>query len=255
MKIWACYITYNNADYLAASLTTIRHAVDKIIVVEGRYPEYPRFVDRTEVILFEFQCTYPDKLTVVDTDRMNQIDKRNKYIELVPDNDWMLILDGDHIPFGSLELLKGEIEKIDAKGITRISLMVEDGKDAKYHPMLIKKRAGMRYEGHHWNLMCDGYNAIHYPMGSEAKIDSSIIKIMHFRDYRHADVIRAKEIFYQKSDERAAEKESIKKYMFEEMVGMNSDKLTQLYELSSNAQNEQDRPDKKTLYYKEGDWE
>lgn len=238
--IWACYNTYHNADYLAASLYTIAPFVDKIIVVEGRYPEYPETKeDLTGRIIYQFHLQYPDKLYHMVLKPCSQIYKRNIYVNQVPDGDWMLIIDGDEIPFGNLRYLRRIVEAYDDNGIEHVSIKRDDLTESKYHPRLIKKKEGMQYKGHHFYLDCNGKNAL-YPTYRALCKD---IKLIHFADYRGDEVINARQQFYHNSKERELEQESIDISMMKEAITITPKNIEQLYELSKDTQNNDARSD------------
>jgi hypothetical protein len=52
-------------------------------------------------------------MNIEDTDEVRM---RNIYLEQVPENDWLLILDSDEIVFGALELLPQIVRQLAEKG-------------------------------------------------------------------------------------------------------------------------------------------
>lgn len=150
-KIWACYIVYNNVDYLRASLETVLPYVDRAIVVDGRYRTYPgdewHSTDGTLDIIKDMG----DKVTLVPAQEWeSQVEKRNVYMDMVPNGDWIFVIDGDELMFGNNKQLKNEIAQLDSK-IIRFRQENVDG-SVRIRAKLFKKEEGLRYRGYHFNI-------------------------------------------------------------------------------------------------------
>ncbi|KKN03468.1 hypothetical protein LCGC14_1107320 [marine sediment metagenome] len=237
--IYACYITYNNGDFLAASLYAIAPYVDKIIIIEGPFPDYPEMkADNTKFILWHFDIDYPNKLMLDNVEGLTQVQKRNAYIDLVPDGSWMFIIDGDEIPYGNLEILQGRIKHYDEMGINWVSIKIEEKKDFRFYPRLIKKQPGMKYKGFHWSI-----NEIYEK--HEAELGN--IKLIHFRDFRHKDVVKDKKWFYNESPESKAEDKEVVLWFNEQVKALNPERFNQLYDISKSVQKIDKRPKKANL--------
>lgn len=108
--LYACYTVLNEEEYLHWSLRSVYPAVDRIIILEGATRFAPLCstmglsVDRTTQIILDF----PDpehKITYVPMGWVpNREVLRNWYLRYVPDDAWILVVDGDEI-YHTRELL------------------------------------------------------------------------------------------------------------------------------------------------------
>ena len=117
--IYACYVIYNDASLFHNSLKSIVDFVDKVIVVDGAwkshpYGEHPESTDNVKKIA---KSICGKKLIWVGCRKIkdkyipwnNQIQKRNVYLKLVPENDWFIVLDSDTLIFGEIEILNTHV--------------------------------------------------------------------------------------------------------------------------------------------------
>lgn len=105
MKVYACYIVLNEADYLDLSIKSIYNAVDGIIIVEGaekiirnQATKEGLSIDNTTNII----KGYPDYLHKIKYIQKGWVDwqgdLRNEYLKYLPkDTDWFLMIDGDEL--------------------------------------------------------------------------------------------------------------------------------------------------------------
>lgn len=117
-KIYACYIVYNEADKIEISLRSVIDYVDKIIIVDGAFADFPhncpQSSDETKNIA-ERICK--KKLIWIDCSKENgkyiswdlEAKKRNAYLQLVPIGAWLYIMDADTILTGDV---KGTFEML-----------------------------------------------------------------------------------------------------------------------------------------------
>ena len=131
-KVYGTYLVYNSAKTLGLSLSTIVSYVDKVIIVDGAfedYPhEYPQSTDRTKEIAEEI-CG--DKLIWVDCNTKNgefiswigQVAKRNAYLKLVPTNAWFYVMDADVILAGDVEQAFQFLRKSTWQGCVLVRMM------------------------------------------------------------------------------------------------------------------------------------
>lgn len=97
--MYACYICYNNERTIGRSLESILPHVEKVVIVDGAFKNYPHKVpwstDRTKEVAEEI-CG--DKLIWVGCDKpWSQIMKRNQYLEYVPNDELFIIMDSDDV--------------------------------------------------------------------------------------------------------------------------------------------------------------
>lgn len=112
IKIYACYVLYNEEDKIAISLNSIVPYVDKVIVVDGAWSYFenksPESTDKTKEIC-ESICG--DKLIWVDCPKKDdkyvpwesQVTKRDAYLQIVPTGSWFYIIDADVLVTGKLK--------------------------------------------------------------------------------------------------------------------------------------------------------
>jgi hypothetical protein len=199
MKLHATLNLYNDCEFLAAMLLSIKDIVDDIIVVDGAYELYLKqfqefnpwatawSTDGSLEILKSVKGLPPVKICHTpheDECWPNQVEKRNFMINQVPDGDWFLGIDAD-------ELLAGDaqeaLEKLYESGciIGQMPLYTpgthEDRVVPRWHPRLFQKRPGMHYKGTHWHLR-DQYERImeeKYPM-----FWTDLMAIVHFKSFK-----------------------------------------------------------------------
>lgn len=209
--IYACYCVYDNNDFLRASLCVIQEFVDHIIIVDGRYHDYP---ETPGYVLDNFK-NYPFA-GVGDgfegTVWSNQVEKRNAYVNAVPNStdevsNWMLIIDGDEIPFGdALHEIRDYVDKRPSDILFGIPLVNPD--KLTWIPRLIKKMEGMQYVDFHHNLQYKGVNLLGPSKFKIPMLPPRIINLMHMKTFRPDWTKQAKQM-YMASPEKAREKEII----------------------------------------------
>lgn len=90
-----------------------------------------------------------------------EIINRNKYLDKVPNDDWLLILDADEIVFGTIELIPQIVRQLTEKG-SLSAYIAEYRADARvlYRPRLVQKKEGMKYTHKHDCILYEGRNVI-----------------------------------------------------------------------------------------------
>ena len=126
-RIFACYVVYNEAQLIAESLRSVKAYVDGFVVIDVAFPHNPspgtHSSDDTRAIC-EAVCP-PVPLTYVESNvRINQWDARNRYLELVPDGDYVFIVDGDEVLHGDYREIQPWIRSLRAAGQLDASLKV-----------------------------------------------------------------------------------------------------------------------------------
>jgi len=120
--MYACYIVYNSADVIATSLRSIIPYVEKVIMIDGAFKNYPHIeiysTDNTKEIA---QQICGDKLIWVDCPLSgweDQVEKRNAYLKLVPDEEWFFVLDDDVVVFGDLNVTLEQLPQISQRSVS-----------------------------------------------------------------------------------------------------------------------------------------
>ena len=196
--MYALLNLYNDRMFLGACLESLIDNVDHIIVADGAYRLYyehflkfdphakPYSNDGSLEMLKSFR-DLPDLTIIKSPDGQlweNQIVKRTKLIDAVPEGDEFLIIDAD-------EMLKGDfqegVERWYDSGCIQCSFpLYHPGTEVervvpKWHPRLFSKRPGMHYRGTHWHLR-DQYGRIieeKYPI-----FWTEIMQIIHFKPFK-----------------------------------------------------------------------
>jgi len=140
----ATIITYNDTETIKDCIESIQDKVDKIIVVDGKFKDFPgssKLSDGfTDGYLFDLQCR--SKIELIRAPNYFEVEKRNIYLSYLKDGDICLNLDAD-------EILVGDIPHLEAD--TGIIQVGEQG-DRRRHRRtnrFFKYREGLHYWGTH----------------------------------------------------------------------------------------------------------
>lgn len=201
-KIWACYVVYNNADYLGASFESLIRFVDYIIVIDGRYQTYPAYnntdwsTDGTNEIIHDYLLKYDNIICVPCPvgGWETQVQKRNAYLSRVPVGDWILVNDGDEIlSCRDWPAARKEIDECYEDGRALVSVRYYSDRFR-----LFVKTEGMAYKDYHWNVDDgNGRNIVNLvEAATYAKKPIKNMTTIHMKHQREERVIKDKEIFY-----------------------------------------------------------
>ena len=119
---------------------------------------------------------------------VNEIEKRTHMLSLIPDGDWMFIIDGDEIPFGQLDRLKWMLER-ENKHVIHIlcydrDIMSEGG---LRRPRLVRKLTGMYYDLNHWSLFHGDLNVFVHKDYTD-NLTLCPVQLLHFGAFRDKKV-------------------------------------------------------------------
>jgi len=141
-------ITYNDWPLIKECVESVTGKVDKIIIVDGKFKDFPGddkvSTDRTIQYL-----SVLDNVELIITTDLNEVEKRNVYIDCLDDGDTVLNLDADEILIGNISKLESDFGIIDLK----------DGHSKHIQrraTRFFKFRTGMRYEHVHYTLYHNG---------------------------------------------------------------------------------------------------
>jgi len=125
MKMYACYIVYNNENTIKRSLKSVVPFVEKVIMIDGAFKHYPYYfpfsTDKTYDIAKRL-CG--EKLTWRKATKRhnqivlpwrNQIEKRNRCLTLVPVGEHFIAMDDDTYLTGEV---KREFRNVEEEGYT-----------------------------------------------------------------------------------------------------------------------------------------
>jgi len=167
LDITALIKVYNEAQFISATLTSLKTHVKKIVIVDGAYQLYyetyrefdknvkPWSTDGTLEIIQNLKGLPELHLIRCRKPWLNQVVKLNKMLEQVEPDEWFFIIDGDEMVLGSFEKAAAEIMESGAI-IGRIPLC-NLGADIDrlhyfWHPRFFQMQEGMHYAGTHWHL-------------------------------------------------------------------------------------------------------
>ncbi len=157
-----CIVFYNDMPLLKDCIDSLYSKVDKIIAVDGRYKDFP-VVDKdysTDGSLEYLKDL--DKIKLVITSNLTEVEKRNKYLEPLNDGDIVLNLDADEVLKGNIPQLKTDFGIIDLRIGPKEHLQNRATRFFKY-------RKGMEYKNVHYTLYWQGkiVNKLHKVVNPE----------------------------------------------------------------------------------------
>jgi len=141
----ACYINYNVAQFILASLLSIHRHVDRVVMVDGRFQDSPwsslHSDDGTLEVLEAIRPKLACELEVHRPPRpwKHEMEARNYYLTLLDEGDIFFEIHDDEIVYGDL---RHDLERFAAHGgRTGVINVVEIG-------ALEQGQAGVRWEKH-----------------------------------------------------------------------------------------------------------
>lgn len=203
LKVYACYIVYNNEHTIIASLKSIVPYVEKIIMVDGAFKDYPHEIPFSTDYTKELaQKICKDKLLWIGCNGKAWIGdptKRNVYLRLIPNDKWFIALDGDEVIRGKI---REELERIEKTNYTCVGVhlynynpkwrgsgltipreawnSLEWVKNHGVKASIYRKREGMTYRIHHSSIYIGDKN-ISYIQHVLNGVD--IVNMKHTRTY------------------------------------------------------------------------
>jgi hypothetical protein len=143
--IVCCINCYNDWPLIQDCVRSVYSQVDRIIAVDGRYKDFPKIdsVNSTDGTLEYLNSL--DKIKVILTAELNEVEKRNKYLEDLKAGDIVLNLDADELVVGNITNLISDFGIID----------LHDGhcnRVQKRATRFFKYRSGMLYRNVHYTL-------------------------------------------------------------------------------------------------------
>jgi glycosyltransferase involved in cell wall biosynthesis len=141
-------ITYNDMPLVQDCIKSIIDKVDRIVVVDGKYTDFPGDCFYSTDGTLEYLESL-DKVELVLMGGATEVEKRNAYFSKCHDGDVIINLDSDEVLIGNMPPLTSDFGIVD----------LHDG-----HSKHIQKRAtrffrfreGMRYENVHYTLYWNG---------------------------------------------------------------------------------------------------
>ena len=161
--LWGCVNAYQDADALRATLPALAAIVDRLVLVDGAYKDFPRFdsttwssTDATREIARDHGA-----LLVEATPGIDEPAKRTRYFVGEP-GDWYLVVDADELACGAIDKSFLPLSDVDDYWVAFADedapWQVDRGRRVF---RLHRHRPGMRYVGTH--------HALHVPDASEPR--------------------------------------------------------------------------------------
>jgi len=197
MTIHALLNTYNDRMFLGAMLESLIDNVDHIIVADGAYrlyyehflqfdPDAKPYSNDGSLEMIKHFRGLPEVTMITNDGELweNQIVKRTRLIEAVPDGDEFLIIDADEMLSGDFQ--EGVEDWYDSGCVCCSFPLYHPGTEVErvtphWHPRLFKKLPGMHYRGTHWHLR-DKYGRIieeKYPVHW-----TGVMQIIHMKPFK-----------------------------------------------------------------------
>lgn len=184
--------TYNDNQFIERALSSLSKVTDKIVVVDGRYSEFPCEGDISTDGTLELARKYAE---VIISEPCSEPEKRSKYF-IGKEGDIYFQLDADEeIELGTKSTIFKKMKNCDI-GIVKIY----SGKTGVSfrRARLFKHINGMRYAGLHYRLV-DGEGKTYAVLdrAGEGYKDCHLdIVIRHNNYFRPSDRKKAKSIYY-----------------------------------------------------------
>ena len=163
-RIIACFNVFNEAEHFEKALRSVLDFADEVIIVDGAYKDYPHerpwSTDGTLQIAARYWAENEGRIKIVYTADAyeSQIEKRNIYLRMVKDGDYVMVVDGDWrvvlLPEGEEAIRSGRwdgfrpsIVKPNRRGSKPDAVRFQWG-----NPTCFRKLPGLHYDLNHYSL-------------------------------------------------------------------------------------------------------
>lgn len=144
MSLVCTIITFNDFPLIQQTVESVINKVDRIICVDGRYADFPGSEDFSTDGTLEYLKSI-DKVELVQLANVDEITKRNTYLEGLKDGDTVLNLDSDEVLIGDIPELKSDW------GIINLKDMVGNHVQSRAS-RFFKFKEGIHYQNTHCTL-------------------------------------------------------------------------------------------------------
>ena len=191
----ATIITYNDWPFIKDCVESITGKVDKIIIVDGKFWDFPGDDDYSggESLKYLLNLSKDDRFEIILAGGLTEVEKRNGYLEYLKDGDICLNIDTDEVLIGEILELTADI------GI----IMIGEMGDTRRHRRTIRFfrfREGLHYWGTHKMILDkDGklfanLDRIGKGYTSQKITEFEFLHNNHKRDYNR---IKDKKVYYE----------------------------------------------------------
>lgn len=152
MRLIACVNQFEDASFLEQSLPAIRSTVDLLVVVDGRYADYPGDHPGSRDGSLDIARHYGAHVIepVNGLPWASEIEKRNAYLSVGDPGDYYFVVDADEIVVGHIDrdiMTTHDDWLVDLIRIRKEQPLRQDLRQPIHR--LFKHRAGIRYHGTH----------------------------------------------------------------------------------------------------------
>ena len=180
-RIVACMNIYNEASTLEKCLESITELVDEIIVVDGRYKDFPGEQVASDDGSLEIIKKFSNVKLIQCNEKLTQAQKRSKYLEYLDDGDWALIMDGDEefVFNKSVAFIRDEIVRHDNVIAYYMKEVVDISGSTDWWPVIIRYRKGYYYDDEVNLVNEQGHKILMRPPGTRAVFS---VGFYHFQE-------------------------------------------------------------------------
>jgi len=187
----ATIITYNDWPLIKSTIESIKDKVDKIIVIDGRYRDFPGKCNTSTDGTLEYLNTI-DNARVICVAGFNELGKRNEYLKHVKDGDTIINIDSDEVFHGDMCELKSDFGIINLHDKRHIQDRAS---------RFFKFREGMEYRYVHFTLYYNDrqINTLYKVINPEFSFERISSFYFEHEWYKRDEVRRYnKELYYKK---------------------------------------------------------
>ena len=189
--IVATIVTYNDYPLIKDCIESIINKVDRIIVIDGKYRDFPGELECSDDGTIEYLTSIDtDKITIRYVQRLDEVAKRNIYLQYLKDDDVCLNIDADEVLITPLPQLDKDI------GLVRIGL---DGDRRRLRRTIryFRYRVGLHYYGQH-KLILDKDNKMFAWLDQVGNytVQDDGVEFLHNSHKRPQDRIKNKKKYY-----------------------------------------------------------
>jgi len=195
----ATIITYNDYPLLKDCIESVIDRVDRIVVIDGKYKDFPGEYKCSSDGTLEYLASVQDKITLRFVSDCDEVFKRNIYFQYLHDGDICLNIDADEVLTGDLPELEADI------GLVRIG---EDGDQRRHRRTnrLFRYRPGLHYWGKH-SLILDKDGRVFANLdkaGSRYTVQDDKVEFLHNNHKRPYNRKKDKRQYYKILQKREA---------------------------------------------------
>lgn len=199
MKLIAAYIVYNEAPFLAMSLSAINGLVDEVLIVDGCFEGFEpeangASYDGTLKVIKKFPFKQPLRLIEAQTPWKSEMDKLNQWWQFADEDDWLLELSADEIVLRGLMAyrcfplkykLEHQYRDLDVVFTQNLNTYFYLPNDVDFgvtwYPKLIHVKPGIHFAENHYTLRDKDGGQIPAPGKYTNDPDIEILHLHHLR--------------------------------------------------------------------------